>query len=178
MRPQKSAGITPLTPPPRKPVSYPEAPSVGFFLRPIVWFSAASPARLFCRPGPPSLRPLPRRANGVLLAVPVPVSSQARSAGVLAIVQATRAEMSPAERAFMAEMKDMENYADRQQVRPAAQGGTGRGGAARGVLSSDLLFCGRCSFVLRVCFTGGVALPLLRLLLTVQSMHEHRGRGG
>ncbi|CAM9634469.1 unnamed protein product, partial [Scytosiphon promiscuus] len=41
---------------------------------------------------------------------------RARSAGVLAVVQATRPDVSPAERAFMSEMKDMENYADRQQV--------------------------------------------------------------
>eukprot|EP00752_Nemacystus_decipiens_P007409 g6627.t1 len=41
---------------------------------------------------------------------------RARSAGVLAVVQATRPHVSPAERAFMSEMKDMENYADRQQV--------------------------------------------------------------
>lgn len=32
------------------------------------------------------------------------------------MVQATRPDVSPAERAFMSEMKDMENYADRQQV--------------------------------------------------------------
>ena len=36
---------------------------------------------------------------------------------MLAVVQATRPDVSPAERAFMSEMKDMENYADRQQVR-------------------------------------------------------------
>ncbi|CAM9141013.1 unnamed protein product [Pylaiella littoralis] len=41
---------------------------------------------------------------------------RARSAGVLAVVQATRPDVSPAERAFMSEMKEMENYADRQQV--------------------------------------------------------------
>ena len=31
-------------------------------------------------------------------------------------MQATRPDISPAERAFMSEMKEMENYADRQQV--------------------------------------------------------------
>lgn len=41
---------------------------------------------------------------------------QARSAGMLAVMQATRPDVSPAERAFMSEMKDMESYADRQQV--------------------------------------------------------------
>ncbi|CBN76114.1 expressed unknown protein [Ectocarpus siliculosus] len=48
---------------------------------------------------------------------------RARSAGVLAVVQATRPNVSPAERAFMSEMKEMENYTDRQQVKiePAAK---------------------------------------------------------
>ncbi|CAN0110435.1 unnamed protein product, partial [Ectocarpus sp. 8 AP-2014] len=41
---------------------------------------------------------------------------RARSAGVLAVVQATRPNVSAAERAFMSEMKEMENYTDRQQV--------------------------------------------------------------